>query len=141
MRSPGLVGCAGALILVGCQWVLPIHEVSDAGDASPPSDGAASDSSTAEASSNDAMSCDMPFTGDPTCDECVNATCCPEITQCFGGADKECAAIQSCIEQCGITDFQCPPQCVSAHPQGQNDYGRLVDCSKSKPCSSACDAG
>jgi hypothetical protein len=148
MRAPAFAGYAVALVLTGCQWVLPIREVSDAGDSSPPSDGGgAADSSSAtdtssatEASSKDAMACDMVFTGNPQCDDCVNEMCCSEITQCFD-ADSACAAIQACIEKCGL-NFECPSQCVNANPTGATDYEKLVECTREQPCAGICgDAG
>ena len=152
MRSPLLAACAGSLVLGGCQLVLPIHEVPDAGDSSPPSDGGgASDSSSVapdsssatDAGAQDAKGCDMAFGGLPACDECINEECCPEITQCFSAdADVECAAIEMCIEMCALGDFACPMQCVNAHPTGKNDYASFVQCAESKACAGACgDAG
>jgi hypothetical protein len=141
MRSPLLAACAGSLVLGGCQLVLPIHEVSDAGDSSPPSDGAGADTASAsETGSGDAtMTCDKVFTGRKACDACVNQMCCSEIIQCFD-VDSECAALEKCIENCGLGDFGCPSQCGSTYPSGENDYGSLVECTQG--CDGACgDAG
>jgi hypothetical protein len=71
--------------------------------------------------------------GDPTCDTCIDASCCAENTACVSDAD--CAALVACGDAC--RDDACISACMSAHPSGATKLDTLSSCVQTS-CSSAC---
>lgn len=62
--------------------------------------------------------------GDPTCDVCLDTTCCGDITACID--DVECRDFMSCLEGC--TDTKCETACQVAHPAGATELSALSTC-------------
>ncbi|HEY8078523.1 MAG TPA: hypothetical protein VIF62_30545 [Labilithrix sp.] len=75
-------------------------------------------------------------TGDPTCDTCLDASCCAENTACVSDAD--CQALLTCGDAC--TDDACFNACYSAHPSGAAKLDDLSRCVESS-CASQCGGG
>ncbi len=74
--------------------------------------------------------------GDPTCDSCLDASCCAENTACVSDAD--CQALLTCGSAC--KDDACIRACYSAHPSGAAKLDDLSRCVESS-CASQCGGG
>jgi hypothetical protein len=75
------------------------------------------------------QSCGGQFTGNASCNACVNENCCAQATACF--ADSDCKAIVTCTASCGLGDLACLEGCVAMHPNGQNAYQSANSCYQS----------
>ena len=74
--------------------------------------------------------------GDPTCDTCLDTSCCAENTACVSNAD--CSALLACGDAC--TDETCISACMTAHPTGAALLDTLGTC-VSNSCATACGGG
>lgn len=71
--------------------------------------------------------------GDPTCDSCLDTSCCADANACLGDAD--CTALLQCAEPC--TDDACVSACEAAHPTGAAKISALSTCAGTA-CGTAC---
>jgi len=71
--------------------------------------------------------------GDPTCDACLDATCCGEATTC--GSDADCIDLIRCFGGC--QDAACEAACQAAHPTGLLEITALSTCLTNN-CAAAC---
>jgi hypothetical protein len=72
-------------------------------------------------------------TGDPTCDTCLDTSCCAENQACVSNAD--CSALLACGDAC--RDDACISACMTAHPTGATLLGTLSTCVEGS-CGAAC---
>jgi hypothetical protein len=72
-------------------------------------------------------------TGDPTCDACLDTSCCAQNTACVSDAD--CNALLACGDAC--RDDACFSACYSAHPTGAALLDALSSCADTS-CSAKC---
>jgi hypothetical protein len=71
--------------------------------------------------------------GDPTCDACLDTSCCAQTTTCLGS--KDCLAVVGCYDTCA--DAACAAACDAAHPTGASELGAVFTCAQSN-CASTC---
>jgi len=83
-------------------------------------------------SSGSASSCGLT-SGDPTCDACLDGSCCTQTTACLG--DTDCVALINCYDAC--TDAACASACDTAHPTGSTKLGDVFSCAQTS-CASTC---
>lgn len=62
--------------------------------------------------------------GSPTCDACLDATCCGDVNACVSDAD--CRDFMSCLDSC--SDATCETACQTAHPTGAVELTSLSTC-------------
>jgi hypothetical protein len=70
---------------------------------------------------------------DPTCDACLDASCCAESTACVD--DPQCVALVSCYDAC--TDDACATACDAAHPAGTAHLNAVFGCVQTN-CATSC---
>jgi hypothetical protein len=99
VRAACLFG-AGVVALAGCLQLLEIDGTV----------GVAHDASTEDA----APVCGLPIAL-PSCESCLNASCCAEMSAC--GSVPGCAVYETCLLSCG-TDAACRAGCEAANPRG-----------------------
>ncbi|WP_394848424.1 hypothetical protein LZC95_13300 [Pendulispora brunnea] len=74
--------------------------------------------------------------GDPACDPCLAEYCCAPAEKCR--ANPECNAIVECVQsKCAKGDNSCIYRCYTAHPRGQDDVTKMVQCLQAN-CSATC---
>ena len=74
--------------------------------------------------------------GEPACDPCLAEYCCAPAEVC--NANAECNAIIACVQsKCDKGDNGCIYSCYSAHPRGQSDVTKMVQCLQ-KYCAATC---
>lgn len=71
--------------------------------------------------------------GAPTCDACLDASCCGETTACLGDAD--CVALVRCYGTCA--DGACAAACDAAHPGGATKLTAVYTCAQTS-CAATC---
>ena len=91
----------------------------------------ADDAAPAPADASDAgPSCPLPGRyGSPTCEACLRATCCDEITACV--ANAACAELQTCALDCLKQETDaggCKRQCEQSHPDGNTQWQKVYTC-------------
>jgi hypothetical protein len=70
---------------------------------------------------------------DPTCDACLDGSCCGQTTMCLG--DAECVALVTCYDAC--SDDACMAACDAAHPAGTADLSAVLSCVQTS-CATSC---
>jgi hypothetical protein len=86
-------------------------------------------------------------TGNMTCDDCLAANCCSQVTNCVtpyaDGGTNDCANILFCVVACvndGGTTSSCATPCVTMYPNGANDAIMLQTC-QGNSCATECGGG
>jgi hypothetical protein len=74
--------------------------------------------------------------GNPTCESCLQTSCCSQGTTCAG--DTQCAELNLCVSNC-FAATSCPAACEAAFPDASADYASWFGCTGQ--CASACQAG
>jgi hypothetical protein len=75
---------------------------------------------------------------DPTCNACLDGSCCTEAAAC--GASADCDTLFSCVQACAQGDTACQNTCATNSPNGVATYNAFTSC-MSNACSTACSGG
>ncbi len=86
----------------------------------------------------------ITFDNGGTCDTCMSASCCSQVTACFAsvdGGDSDCYQLDQCLSNCvapdGGIDQTCVDACNAAHSASTAMWKAQADCLTTN-CDSAC---
>jgi hypothetical protein len=108
-------------------------------DTKPPNDVVSNDVVNDNTPPPDGGTCTGMFSGNPTCDMCLNTSCCAELTACK--ADQECLALVSCVNACvgdGGTLASCAGPCSADASSTALQEGVAVQTCLGTNCSTQC---
>lgn len=78
----------------------------------------------------------LVLTPDPSCQSCLQGSCCAELAACAPGTP--CAQLLTCSQQCPSQDFTCQNKCQSVFPGGAQPLANLAVCVNSDCGSNFC---
>ncbi|HEX3772720.1 MAG TPA: hypothetical protein VHV30_17695 [Polyangiaceae bacterium] len=81
----------------------------------------------------DGGTCGGLQSSDPTCETCLQTSCCDEGTTC--GNDATCVTLFNCVAQCA--DDACAQDCEAANPAGMTDFEAVETCGTTS-CQTQC---
>jgi hypothetical protein len=97
--------------------------------------GPAGDAGSSDAAPTDAGMCGGYGSSNPTCNTCLDTSCC---TQAFGcGANAQCNALFACTQACAQGDQACLNACSQQFPSGVSAYDAFVGCMNTS-CAGKC---
>ena len=78
----------------------------------------------------------LVLTPDPSCQSCVQGSCCAQLSACAPGSP--CAQLLTCSQQCPSQDFTCQDKCKAVYGAGAQPLSNLTACANNDCGIDAC---
>ena len=78
----------------------------------------------------------LALTPDPSCQSCLEGSCCAELSACAPGS--ACAQLHACSQQCLSKDYACEEKCLGVYGAGVQPLSNLTACANAGCAADSC---